>query len=79
MRKGDGASLADALTDLALKSIYPESLGHSMFSTIKNINLVLWNFLVVTLPQPANKAQWHIGGGGCSCAASTALLWKALK
>lgn len=50
-----------------------------MLSTIKNINLVLWNFLVVTLPQPANKAQWRIGGGGCSCAASAALFWKALS
>lgn len=77
--KGGGASLAVASTDLPLSSVYSESLGHSMFTTIKNRNSMLWNFLLVTLPQPANKAQGYTVGGGCSCAASAALPSKALK
>jgi len=79
MRKGVGASPAGASTDLALSSIYSESLGYSAFTTIKNINVMLWNFLLATWPHPADTAQWSGGGGRCSSAASAALLGKALK
>lgn len=38
------------------------------------------NLIMVSLPQPANRAQQcYLVGEGCPCAASAALLWTTLK